>query len=88
MGYNYNYSYYHSSIPYKPNVGFGAQVKTLITQTLLAQILKTGAVPYLHLWVYRLGPSQRVLRTYMVECGVSTCGLAIMIWGSLPHSST
>ena len=23
MGYNYNYYYYHSSIPYSPKVGFG-----------------------------------------------------------------
>ena len=30
MGYNYNYYYYHSSIPYSPKVGEGVAIGALI----------------------------------------------------------
>ena len=32
--------------------------------------------------------TQRVQRTYIVECRVSILGITIMIWGSIPHTST
>ena len=32
--------------------------------------------------------TQRVLSTYIVECGVSILGITTMIWGSIPHNST